>query len=416
MNGSESAPRKPDKLEIALPYCFSLLLLVVVGVLLSAPHLALKDMPEFYAPGRLMFSGTIADVYKPEVYQPLVRQLFPDHEAPILYIPPYGLPLLLPLGCFPPALADYAWFAFLILCSFGSVVVLKLTLKLQHKYVMRIAGLLCLSGPEWEAIRNGQLAPILLLSLCGGLFFFKRDLAQSASAKLIGKFKDNDIFAALALTPLLTKPQLAIPVLVYLLGAGQYQVLLFVIAFGVVLNAVALIMFGSNTYAAYFALLQRVQENRVWQVPEVTPTIRGQLLRFFPTADSAVMLVSGVALCVGMICVFLIARKYRKSSTWWEYLALGAIPTGLLTALHCHNYDLLLLLPSIVVFMFGASTAAISNKRKLLWLLPLVPLMMPVYNKVHYEYLLVGGSVNLLFLDLAVVAVASIVWLLLRRD
>lgn len=415
MSGSESTPRKPNKVEIALPYCFSLLLLVVVGYLLSAPHLALKDMPEFYAPGRLMLSGVVADVYKPEVYQPLVRQLFPEHEAPILYIPPYGLPLLLPLGCLPPALADPAWFAFLVLCSFGSVVVLKLTLNLQHKFVMRIAGLLCLSGPEWEAIRNGQLAPILLLSLCGGLYFFYRNAAQAVSAKVIGKIKENNIFAALALAPLLTKPQLAIPVLVYLLGAGQYQVLVLLVVLGVVLNAVALVMFGSTTYLAYFSLLQRVQENRVWQVPEVTPTIRGQLLRFFPTADATVMLVSSVALCVGMVCVFLIARKFRKSSIWWEYLALGAMPIGLLTALHCHNYDLLLLLPTIVVFMFGASTESLSNKRKLLWLLPLVPLMMPIYNKIHYEYLLVGGSVNLLFLDLVLVAVASVVWLL-RRD
>lgn len=415
MTEVESTPRKPNKVEIALPYCFSLLLLVVVGVLLSAPHLALKDMPEFYAPGRLMFSGAFADVYKPEVYQPLVRQLFPEHEAPILYIPPYGLPLLLPLGCLPPALADPAWFAFLILCSFASVVVLKVTLKLQHKFVMRIAGLLCLSGPEWEAIRNGQLAPILLLSLSLALYFFCRDLAQSVSAKVLGKVKHNNIFAALALTPLLVKPQLAVPVLVFLLGAGQYQVLALLAALGVVLNAVALVMFGSNTYVAYFELLQRVQENRVWQVPEVTPTVRGQLLRFFPTADSTVMLVSIGALCVGMACVFLIARKYRNSSNWWEYLALGAMPVGLVTALHCHNYDLLLLLPTIVVFMFGASTQSLSNKRKLLWLLLLVPLMMPVYNKIHYEYLLVGGSINLLFLDLSVVAVASIIWLLLTH-
>ncbi|MBI2811334.1 MAG: hypothetical protein HYX67_10960 [Candidatus Melainabacteria bacterium] len=226
MSSSESSPKKSNKVEAALPYCFSLLLLVVVGILLSAPHLALKDMPEFYAPGRMLLSGAPSDVYKPEVFQPLVRQLFPEHEAPILYIPPYGLPLLIPLGCLPESLADPVWFAFLILCSFSSVVVLKLTLKLQHKFVMRIAGLLCLSGPEWEAIRHGQLAPILLLSLCLGMYFFCRHAAMSVSSKLKGKFNDNNFLAALALTPLLTKPQLVIPVLVYLLGAGRYKVLL----------------------------------------------------------------------------------------------------------------------------------------------------------------------------------------------
>ncbi|MFN8555617.1 MAG: hypothetical protein U0103_29475, partial [Candidatus Obscuribacterales bacterium] len=83
-----------SKLEVALPYCFSLVLLVVVGILLSAPHLALKDMPEFYAPGRFLLSGNPSAIYKPEVFQPFVRDLFPEHEAPILYIPPYGLPML----------------------------------------------------------------------------------------------------------------------------------------------------------------------------------------------------------------------------------------------------------------------------------------------------------------------------------
>lgn len=88
------------------------------------------------------------------------------------------------------------------------------------------------------------------------------------------------------------------------------------------------------------------------------------------------------------------------------------MPIGLFTALHCHNYDLLLLLPTIVVFMFGASTKNIPSKRKLVWLLPLVPLIMPIYNKVHYEYLLVGAPINLLFIDLSIVALSSVIWLL----
>jgi hypothetical protein len=404
--------KQPSKIEVGLPYFFSLLLLTVVGYLLSAPHLALKDMPEFYAPGRLLLAGTPADIYKPEVFQPLVRSLFPEHEAPILYIPPYGLPLLAPFGFLPPSLADIFWFVFLISCVFASVIVLKKTLGLQHKHVMRISGLLCLSGPEWEAIRHGQLTPPLLLSLCYGLLVFSRTRSPVGAAEVEQKFFDRSALAALALTPLLLKPQLAIPVIVYLAGAARYKVIAWLAAFGALLNVVSLVVFGSNTFVAYFDLLKRVKENRVWQVPEVTPTIRGQLLRLFPDADFTVMLISLSALAAAMICIYVIGRKYKRSTFWYEYLALGAMPIGLVTALHCHNYDLLLLLPTIVVFMFGASTTNVPNKRKLTWLLPLVPLIMPIYNKVHYEYLLVGAPINLLFIDLSIVALASVIWLL----
>ncbi|MBS2000258.1 MAG: DUF2029 domain-containing protein [Cyanobacteria bacterium SZAS LIN-5] len=405
---SNVSNKRVSKLEVALPYCFSLVLLVVVGILLSAPHLALKDMPEFYAPGRFLLSGNPSAIYKPEVFQPFVRDLFPEHEAPILYIPPYGLPMLAPLGFLPASLADPVWFAFLVLCSFASVIILKLLLNLEHKYVMRICGLLCLSGPEWEAIRHGQLAPLLLLSLCLGLYFLARGVANSFNKQ---RFFDGNVAAALALTPLLAKPQLIIPVVVFLAGAGRFKVLAFLAGIGLLLNVVAVSLFGSSTYIAYFDLLQRVKENRVWQAPEVTPTIRGQLLRMLPDSESMVMWVSGAALVGAMVWIFLIARKYRRSPLWYEYLVLGALPLGLFTALHCHNYDLLLLLPTVVVYMFGASTQSVPLKRKLLCLIAIVPLMMPIYNKIHYEYLLVGGRINLLFLDLFAVAVASVVWL-----
>jgi hypothetical protein len=414
MSSSELNSKKSNSLELILPYCFSLLLLTVVGYLLSAPHLALKDISEFYAPGSMLLSGNPADVYKPESLQLFAQKFFPGHEAPILYIPPFALPLLIPLGCLPVSLADPIWFGFLILCGLASVIVLKLTLNLQDKYLMRIAGLLCISAPEWEAVRHGQLAPILLLSLCLALYVFRREQRGKSSTESVWII-DSNAFASIALTPLLAKPQLILPIIVFLLGAGRYKIVAYLSAIGAVLSVVALELFGSETFTAYFVLLQRFRENRIWQAPDVTPTIRGQLLRIFPTADSTIMIVSLLSLCVGMVCVFLIARKFRLNPYWWEYLAIGALPIGLLTALHCHNYDLLLLLPTAVVFIFGNSTRSLTTKQKLFWLLTVTPLMMPLYNKLHYEYLLVGGTINILFLDLSIIAISSVVWLLFRH-
>jgi len=188
MSSSDLSVKKPNFVALILPYCFSLLLLTVVGYLLSAPHLALKDISEFYAPGSMLLLGTPADVYKPESYVPFAQKLFPGHEAPILYIPPFALPLLVPLGLLPASLADPTWFGFLILCSTASVIVLKLTLNLHDKYLMRIAGLLCLSGPEWEAVRHGQLTPILLLSLCLSLYAFRRERGIPTNKGYAGTF------------------------------------------------------------------------------------------------------------------------------------------------------------------------------------------------------------------------------------
>jgi hypothetical protein len=145
-------------------------------------------------------------------------------------------------------------------------------------------------------------------------------------------------------------------------------------------------------------------------------TLRGQLLRLFPDAHKPVMLVSLAALVGSCLLIFFEARRFAKTPYAMELGTLLAMPLGLTTSLHCHDYDLILLTPSIIILVKYAD-----KWKRCRWLLPIFGLiilsfMLPFGISVHYDYLLKGGAINPYFWELLALALGILVIIRVNQE
>lgn len=379
-----------------IQYLFVGLVFALVGFLLAPKGLKLMDMPEFYAPGRMLLENTQSFLYDPSFLMSFEQKLFADYQAPILYIPPFALALLIPLGLLPAAIANYVWFVVLIVCSVGSLAILRKLIGMSERVFLWFSTLVSVSGPGYEAIKHGQLAPVLLLSLCGSLLFASRR---------------QDLLAGLCLGFLIAKPHLLLPLVAFYIGARRFRLLLGLAGATLIITTASWLLFGSSVFNSYIHLLSLTEQNRIWMASEAGPTLHGQLLRFLPQTPIIADKISLAVMTLTLLTLFLLGDRVRRSLFWWQYAALAGVPLALVTAWHCHTYDLLLLVPSVAIFLYGAVASKLSPWRKCLWLSPLVIYMMPLYAKVHYEYVLHGAILNPLFLVSIFLALAATTWL-----
>ena len=138
-------------------------------------------------------------------------------------------------------------------------------------------------------------------------------------------------------------------------------------------------------------------------------TVRGQLLRIIPQAHHQVMLVSLAALIVAALLIFFQAKRFAKTSYAIDIGTLLAMPLGITTSLHCHDYDLILLTPSIIILLKYAD-----KWKRCRWLLPIfaaviMSFMLPFGISIHYDYLLKGGLINPYFWLLLTLALGILV-------
>jgi hypothetical protein len=81
------------------------------------------------------------------------------------------------------------------------------------------------------------------------------------------------------------------------------------------------------------------------------------------------------------------------------------MPLGLVTSLHCHDYDLLLLVPSAVALLKSSAARKLPAWTKLAGIAALPLFLQPVYTYIHYDGLLKGMRINPLFIVLLIFAV-----------
>lgn len=374
------------------PYIFAAVLIAVVGGVLSPPGLKLFDLPEFYAPGRLLLDGNSSLIYNHDFIKAFEKSLFPGYQDPLLLIPPFSLALLAPLGLLPTNFANVVWFALIVLCSTAGLATAARTCQMHPKVFLRLSMFLCAFGPEFEAVRHGQLATILMLSI--------------AVCVLLAKQK-RDFAAGICLITLLAKPQELLPLVVFALGARRIRLLMGLLLASTIVVFTSVLLFGTSIITSYVHLVSTT--DRPEMASWVGPTVHGQLLRLFPTSPIADT-ISLLILVAALIFLFALGNRVRRRNEWWQYMPLAAVPVGLLTAVHCHNYGLVLLIPGITIFFGAPAYKQISAKRKIIYLLPLALYVMPLYAKIHYEYVLPGATLNPLFFALLYLAAAASIW------
>ncbi len=345
--------------------------------------LVFNDLPAFYAAAKLVLAGQAASVYRLDTMFDMQHQIFPglgERALPVPH-PPFALFTIAPIGLLSLHSLFDVWTAILFVSLIASVVVLCLTFHLSLKSSLWIFAVLCIYAPTWESLRIGQLSPVILLMLSVAVWAIKSN-----------KFWLAGMMLALAFG----KPQDVLPLLIFFAGVGRWKEIKWFLVFLAIMTIASMMLFGVDSYLNCLRFLVNPYRE-VWLQPQIHATVRGQLLRIFPVYSPAVNTFCSALML--MICgaIFVMGRRYKNSAHWLEFGLIVVLSLGLFFSPHLYNYELLLLLLSVIPLL------AIKAKRswKLTALYCLVPFLMPIYIPIHYEYILEGGIINPLFFALA---------------
>lgn len=349
-----------------------------------------NDFPEYWTSASLVWQAQAYKIYQLPQFFAVQHAQFPmlGCRTVALFLPPIAVPFLVPLLLIPQATAPIIWAAILFCALVGCVWLLARAYPEARARLPWLVGWLALSAPAAEAMRIGQLAPFLLLSLCG------------AQAILLS---GRTLAAAAVLSLLFIKPQQMWPLVVFFLGARRYRLLGMLVLIGMALGCISWLMFGAEGYLQYLKLVKDPASLQLMR-PEITPTIRGQLMLLLGTTSPVPNYVAEVGLVLASVLIFLLGRRCAERVEWWELAMVGALPLGLLTSMHCHVYDLLLLCPALLIMITNSAPFGRNIVLKVLSLLAVLLWSIPVHTPIHYGYLLHGGRVNVYFLLLLVLS------------
>lgn len=354
----------------------------------------LSDFPEYYAAMRLVLEGRGPDIYRLDPLFELQHKLFPQMEGRGIayYIPPFATCLLSPIGLLP-AKASYWLYICLASCSLVSGCALFARyFQFSFSGFCWMLAAVFFTGPAFESLKIAQLAPFLFLAL---------------SAFLLLQKAGKPIAAALFLSILFLKPQELLPIAVYLLFSARFKILFWLIAMFLVSSLVSVLQTGPAAYLSYFELLKDSAVNTQFMQPELSATIRGQLLRAGDLGISLANSMSALLMALGLAVIAYAGYKSRgktksgqaNSEIFDEGFLFLVLPLGIITALHCHDYDLLLLLPWVLASFKLQSKSLLARALQILLALFYLALTIPIYVPIHYLWLMqLKQTLNPLFL------------------
>lgn len=401
------------KTKTILDSIFGLVLFTTITFVLAPPPSAVfqvTDLSEFYCGAALFQAGHSADIYDVAKFFPFQVQTFPalGTRAVPLYVAPFGLPFLLPLLIFPTAVAYLCTKILLIGCFLLGLFLLVRVFKLSSRWFMWLSAILPFSGPVWEALRIEQVSPMLFLSMAAHLYFLERK---------------RPVLSALCLLPFLVKPHLAMTMVAFHLGGCRFRFCLAFLGFSLGFLISSYFYCGAEAYKNYFALLKFSMQDLRWMNPEATPTLRGQLLRLTVLPTAAVNSITSAIFALLQLFVVGFGFKLRKRSAA-RAAALVALPMGLVFSLHCYSYDLVLILPAVIL-AFNEALLALGNNRSAgaasrsvlsYWglfilglLVPVLSFCLPFYALIHYVFTLRDSVINYHFILLLVLTVYLVV-------
>ncbi|MBX9724206.1 MAG: DUF2029 domain-containing protein [Candidatus Obscuribacterales bacterium] len=402
--GEKSRPNRSGRNLIfailSLCVCITIPAMALLGSQSSFGQVS--DFPEYYGAMKLLCSGRAADMYKfPQLFAQQ-QQDFPElgQRGIGFYIPPFSAPLLAPIGLAPAKQSYILYMLFSIGSLITSTVILSKHFALKAEGCIWLLTALCLSAPIFESMKIAQLAPFLLLSFSVFLHFactkeLKVDIDDSNSPAEAKPKSSNDIIAGLSLAIMLLKPQELLPIAVYLAGAMRIKVIIALLA---VFGLLMLISVGSGTqvWQSYFELLKDSAGNTQFMQPELSATLRGQLLRLPGFDHAQANTISSIAMAVCQCFIAFTGFKHRKAANFERGLLQVALPLGLLSSLHCHDYDLLLLTPWVLSLLSkdtnkekgATSRSKIGIASQLAILSFVLALVVYIYVPIHYDALI----------------------------
>jgi hypothetical protein len=385
---------KLNKLEMMLPFLFVYVILIVSAIVFQNPAGPPFDLPQLYCSARLELSGQFARIYDPYLLGREAAETFKqlNGDPVTIYIPPFAAQALAPLGLLPANLVGPIWLSVLVLFLVLSLFIASKIYGFGNRFVLWQGVFLIFFGPAFEAFRHNQITAVSLFSLMLFVLAWKRD------------FK---VCAALALTVLSAKPQQLIPLVALLLGAREYKILAALAGCLACLILVSLLTFGLTGWNNYLQLCTYSVSHIQWMAPQLGPTLRGQFLLLFPQQREAVSAICLGVMLVSFVTIIYVTARLRHSDNFKDRSLIFALILGLVSALHAHNYDVLLLLPAF----WSASVLGLFEQAKH-WIRSVVAVciavfVIPFYTFIHYFYLVRGGVINPFFVSLTALSILA---------
>ncbi len=364
-----------------IPIVLAVLGVATVGFLVVVSRGAfasVSDLPEFMAAAKMAASGHGSEIYVIEKLSEMEHFLYPFAHTMTFFVPPFGLPWLMPLTLLPPDIAPLLWKIFLLLCLAMSVPILQRAFSLNRAATCWLSAALCFSGCTFEALRLDQLSMPMFLAFSCAILALKQERPYSA---------------AVALSVLLLKPQELLPFVVFLLGARKSKVLLLLIGIAAFLTVVGFALVGPAGLSNYSQLMKSTITDNRFLVSDISCTIRGQLLRYFPDARVLVHYISLGFLAVSLLVIFAVGRRVAKSRKWLDYGLVTVMPLGMVSALYCYYYDFLLLVPSLILLMTEFEPE-LPPWSILVGMVLVLAFMMPFSMLIHLNWILAGHRLN----------------------
>lgn len=351
-----------------------------------------NDFPEYFSTGSLLKAGKVWQVYDLASQFQQQQADFPGFRQPGVgfFLAPTALPFAFIISLLDASLAKTAWSVLLLLSIPVICLLLKTWLNLDKKSLLWLIPLVCSNGALFESIKIGQPAPFLLIYCLAGVIL----LSQKQ------EYKGSWLLSLLSV-----KPQFALLLGCWLAGSHNRKA---VFAYGstILLWLVpGLLVAGTGIFFAYADLLSQEAVLPFMQ-PQLSPTLRGILLALQHTEvePSWCKLITVSIYLVSLAGVFFIAGKIKAAPAFSLSLIL---PIMCAFSPHCHLYDLVFLIPSLVYLISGAWS---SNLRPLrLSSLAFVLLFsQPLTQSIYYSFVQPGILPNPYFL--AVILLALLLW------
>jgi hypothetical protein len=227
------------------------------------------------------------------------------------------------------------------------------------------------------------------------------------SAALWALKNNRPYLAAFALSGLLCKPQEILAFLVFLVGARRYKTVGALAAIGLVLMAIAYLLIGKEGFANYSELIKNSVTDTRFLVSDISCTLRGQLYRFFPTHRLESHYLSVAVLVPSMLACLWIGDQLRRSEKWLEYGLVAVMPLGIVSALYCYYYDLLILVPTALLLMI-VFEPELPPVGILAGMLGGLVYMLPFSIFIHLNWIMEGHSPNPHFFVLLAFAIGCL--------
>ena len=355
---------------------------------------SISDLIEFLAAAKMAAAGHGAEIYiVPELSQ-VEHFLYPARGDVIFFIPPFGLPWLMPLSLLTPDMAPGVWKGFLVLCFVASLWIMRKVFDLGRTATCWLIASSCLSGCTYDALRLDQTTTFMLLGFSFAILAFKNN---------------RPYLAGIALSVMLLKPQILLPLIFLALGAKQYRALASLLVCAIILLGVGVALVGFDGLHNYATLMQSTIESDQYLGTRFSCTLRGQLFRLLPEYRTAVHYFCTAIVCLTCTWAFKVGRGRADSKNWLNYGLFAVMPSAVVTSLYVFYYDLLLLMPTILAFTqtFRPELPSWSPWCVLFLMLIFTP---PISTYFHYNWILKEQVFNPQFTVLAAFAVVSIVF------